>query len=362
MAAAARATPAYRAELDGLLRDYAGRPTPLYRAERLSERGRPPRLPEARGPAPHRRAQDQQRARPGPARASAWASRGSSRRPARASTASRRATACALLGLECVVYMGVEDMRRQRRTCSAWSCSARRSRRSRPARGTLKEAISAAIRDWVTNVGDTHYVIGSARGPGAVSGDRARPAARHRRRGARADARARGPAARSRRRVRGRRLERDRHVRAVRRRCRRRARRRRGRGGGARRAAGTARRSPRAARTGVLHGSLRAVLQDDDGQIAEAHSISRRPRLPGRRVPSTRGCATPAAPATSPSTTRRRWPRSASSRGSRGSSPRWSPRTRCTGCSRARGGDSTSSACPAAATRTSPRCWARMGS
>ena len=75
------------------------------------------------------------------------------------------ATACALLGLECVVYMGTEDMRRQQPNVSAWACSARRVAPVDAGARTLKEAVSAAIRDWVANVGDTHYVIGSGVGP-----------------------------------------------------------------------------------------------------------------------------------------------------------------------------------------------------
>ena len=71
------------------------------------------------------------------------------------------ATACALLGLECVVFMGVEDIappEAQRR--SACSCSARAVEPVEAGAMTLKEAVSAAIRDWVTNVATTHYIIG----------------------------------------------------------------------------------------------------------------------------------------------------------------------------------------------------------
>ena len=84
--AEARADAAFRGELDALLRDFVGRPTPLYRAERLSERAGTPRLPEARGPRPHRRPQDQQRGRPGAARQAdgqAAGDRRDRRRPAR---------------------------------------------------------------------------------------------------------------------------------------------------------------------------------------------------------------------------------------------------------------------------------------
>ena len=84
-----RDDPAFRAELDGLLDRYVGRPTPLYRAKGLEARLRHrARLPQARGPLPHRRAQDQQRPRAGAARVARWARSASSPRPAPASTAS----------------------------------------------------------------------------------------------------------------------------------------------------------------------------------------------------------------------------------------------------------------------------------
>ena len=132
------------------------------------------------------------------------------------------ATACALLGLECIVYMGTEDMRRQQPNVAAHGAARRdASRRSRRAPRTLKEAVSAAIRDWVANVGDTHYIIGSCVGPAPfpalvrdlqrVIGDEARAQMLD----------ADGPAARARDRVRRRRLQRDRHLHAVRRRRRR---------------------------------------------------------------------------------------------------------------------------------------------
>ena len=107
-------TPAFVAELDRLLTHYVGRPTPLYEARRLTAAGRRrAHLPEARGP---RRTPARTRSTTRSARRCspcAWASGASSPRPAPGSTASRRATACALLGLECVVYMGAEDMARQ---------------------------------------------------------------------------------------------------------------------------------------------------------------------------------------------------------------------------------------------------------
>ena len=142
------------------------------------------------------------------------------------------ATACALLGLECVVYMGTEDMRRQQPNVQRMELLGATVSPVDAGARTLKEAVSAAIRDWVANVADTHYVIGSAVGPAPfpalvrdlqrVIGDEARAQI----------ARADGPAARPRDRVRRRRLQRDRHLRPLRRRRRRRAGRRRGGGRG----------------------------------------------------------------------------------------------------------------------------------
>ena len=75
------------------------------------------------------------------------------------------ATACALLGLECVVYMGTEDMRRQRPNVERMGLLGASVEPVEAGARTLKEAVSAAIRDWVANVATTHYVIGSAVGP-----------------------------------------------------------------------------------------------------------------------------------------------------------------------------------------------------
>ena len=75
------------------------------------------------------------------------------------------ATACALLDLECVVYMGTEDMRRQKPNVERMGLLGARVEPVEAGARTLKEAVSAAIRDWVTNVGTTHYIIGSCVGP-----------------------------------------------------------------------------------------------------------------------------------------------------------------------------------------------------
>jgi tryptophan synthase beta chain len=75
------------------------------------------------------------------------------------------ATACALLGLECIVYMGTEDMRRQKPNVERMELLGAEMAPVEAGARTLKEAVSAAIRDWVTNVATTHYVIGSCVGP-----------------------------------------------------------------------------------------------------------------------------------------------------------------------------------------------------
>src|SRR6185503_963785 len=75
------------------------------------------------------------------------------------------ATACALLGLECVVYMGLEDTRRQKPNVERMQLLGARVEPVEAGAMTLKEAVSAAIRDWVTNVETTHYIICSAVGP-----------------------------------------------------------------------------------------------------------------------------------------------------------------------------------------------------
>ena len=75
------------------------------------------------------------------------------------------ATACALLGLECIVYMGTEDMRRQRPNVERMRLLGATVVGVEAGARTLKEAVSAAIRDWVANVESTHYVIGSCVGP-----------------------------------------------------------------------------------------------------------------------------------------------------------------------------------------------------
>jgi tryptophan synthase beta chain len=154
----------FRTELDRLLREFVGRPTPLYLAERLSDRvGR--RVYLKREDLAHTGAHKINNAvgqallarRMGKTRVIAETGAGQH--------GVATATACALLGLDCVVYMGTEDMRRQAPNVDRMRLLGAEVAPVEAGARTLKEAVSAAIRDWVENVADTHYVIGSAVGP-----------------------------------------------------------------------------------------------------------------------------------------------------------------------------------------------------
>jgi tryptophan synthase beta chain len=276
---AAREDPAYRAELDALLRDYVGRPSPLYLASRLSEvAGRSiylkredlnhtgaHKINNAIGQALLAKRMGKQRI---------IAETGAGQHGVAA------ATACALLDLECIVYMGVEDVRRQAPNVQRMGLLGATVRPVDAGARTLKEATSEAIRDWVTNVATTHYIIGSAVGPAPY------PAM------VRDLQRVIGDEARAQLLEKAGRLP-DRVIACV--------------GGGSNaigifvpfagdedvqligvEAGGEALEPGRhgapltmAGRPGVLHGSLSAVLQDEMGQILEAHSISAGLDYPG---------------------------------------------------------------------------------
>jgi tryptophan synthase beta chain len=162
--AEASADPEFKARLDDLLSRYAGRPTPLYPAERLSERAET-RIFLKREDLLHTGAHKINNA----LGQALLAERMGKRRIIAETGAGQHgvatATACALLGLECVVYMGTEDMRRQRPNVERMELLGARVEPVEAGARTLKEAVSAAIRDWVTNVNTTHYVLGSAVGP-----------------------------------------------------------------------------------------------------------------------------------------------------------------------------------------------------
>ena len=274
----ARADPAFEQALGDLLRDYVGRPSPLYLAKGISERvGRDVWL--KREDLNHTGAHKINNA----IGQALLAKRMGKRRVIAETGAGQHgvaaATACSLLGLECVVYMGTEDMRRQRPNVERMGLLGAEVAPVDAGARTLKEAVSAAIRDWVANVATTHYIIGSSVGPSPypalvrdlqrVIGDEIREQAQA------ADGRL--P---------------DRVVACV--------------GGGSNaigafkafvhdegveligvEAAGEGLESGRhsapltTGARGVLHGAMSAVLQDADGQVLEAHSISAGLDYPG---------------------------------------------------------------------------------
>ncbi len=275
----ARSDDSYQAELGRLLRDYAGRPTALYLAERLSE---------AAGRTIYLKREDLLHTgahKINNALGQALLAKRIGKRRIIAETGAGQhgvasATACALLDLECVVYMGTEDIRRQRPNVQRMGLLGATVVPVEAGARTLKEAVSEAIRDWVTNVETTHYIIGSAVGPAPYPvivrdlqrciGDEARAQTLERE--------GRLP---------------ERVIACV--------------GGGSNaigafsgfldddevqligvEAAGDGLDSGRhgapltaGGRAGVLHGSLSALLQDADGQIAEAHSVSAGLDYPG---------------------------------------------------------------------------------
>ena len=161
---AARGDPVYRARLNGLLRDFGGRPTPLYRAHRLSERvGRPVYL--KREDLNHTGSHKLNNALGQVLLAQRMGKRRIIAETGAGQHGVATATVCALLDMECVVYMGVEDTRRQRPNVQRMELLGASVQPVDAGAQTLKEATSEAIRDWVTNVQSTHYVIGSVVGP-----------------------------------------------------------------------------------------------------------------------------------------------------------------------------------------------------
>jgi tryptophan synthase beta chain len=162
--AAAREDAAFQAELIGLLKDFVGRPTALTFAARLSQRvGRPVWL--KREDLCHTGAHKINNAI-----GQALLARRLGKKRIIAETGAGQhgvatATACALLGLECRVYMGVEDMRRQQPNVQRMRLLGAEVHGVESGTKTLKDAVNEALRDWVTNVRGTHYIIGSALGP-----------------------------------------------------------------------------------------------------------------------------------------------------------------------------------------------------
>ncbi|HEY3102321.1 MAG TPA: tryptophan synthase subunit beta [Pyrinomonadaceae bacterium] len=161
----ARADETFRSELDRLLRDYAGRPTPLFFASRLTERCGGARIYLKREDLLHTGAHKINNTL-----GQILLARRMKKQRIIAETGAGQhgvatATVCALFALQCVVYMGTEDMKRQALNVFRMQLLGAEVREVDAGSRTLKDAINEALRDWVTNVADSYYLLGSALGP-----------------------------------------------------------------------------------------------------------------------------------------------------------------------------------------------------
>jgi tryptophan synthase beta chain len=162
--ALAQKDPGFQAELDDLLHNYCGRPTPLYLAKRLTEQMGGAKIYLKREDLLHTGAHKINNAlgqgllarRMGKQRIIAETGAGQH--------GVATATVCALFGLDCVIYMGEEDMRRQELNVYRMRLLGAEVRGVSGGSATLKDAINEAMRDWVTNVRTTYYILGSALG------------------------------------------------------------------------------------------------------------------------------------------------------------------------------------------------------
>jgi tryptophan synthase beta chain len=160
----AKVDPAFQAELDDLLRNYCGRPTPLYFAKRLTEQCGGAKIYLKREDLLHTGAHKINNAL-----GQGLLARRMGKKRIIAETGAGQhgvatATVCALFGLECVIYMGEEDMRRQELNVYRMRLLGAEVRGVSGGSATLKDAINEAMRDWVTNVRTTYYILGSALG------------------------------------------------------------------------------------------------------------------------------------------------------------------------------------------------------
>jgi tryptophan synthase beta chain len=162
---AARDDASFQKELSDLLRQYAGRPTPLFQAARLTEHAGGAKIYLKREDLLHTGAHKINNTL-----GQVLLARRMNKRRVIAETGAGQhgvatATVCALFGLDCVVYMGAEDMRRQALNVFRMNLLGAEVREVNAGSCTLKDAINEALRDWVTNVDDTYYLLGSALGP-----------------------------------------------------------------------------------------------------------------------------------------------------------------------------------------------------
>lgn len=165
-----RNEPSFQAELQNLLRDYVGRPSPLYFAERLTTNYA---RPDGTGPQIYLKREDLNHTgahKINNALAQVLLAKRMGKQRVIAETGAGQhgvatATVCARFGLKCVIYMGVQDMERQALNVFRMKLMGAEVRPVEAGTGTLKDATSEAIRDWVTNVETTHYILGSVAGP-----------------------------------------------------------------------------------------------------------------------------------------------------------------------------------------------------
>ncbi len=162
---AARADPAFRTELDGLLKHYVGRPSPLWHAKRLSDHFGGAKIYFKREELNHTGAHKVNSCvgqillaqRMGKTRIIAETGAGQH--------GVATATVCALMGLPCVIYMGATDVERQKPNVFRMKLLGAQVHSVSSGAGTLKDAMNEAMRDWVANVADTYYLIGTVAGP-----------------------------------------------------------------------------------------------------------------------------------------------------------------------------------------------------
>ncbi|HEU4765758.1 MAG TPA: tryptophan synthase subunit beta [Pyrinomonadaceae bacterium] len=162
---ASRDDEAFQSELKELLDNYAGRPTPLFHAARLTEHSGGAKIYLKREDLLHSGAHKINNTV-----GQVLLARRMNKQRIIAETGAGQhgvatATVCALFGLKCVVYMGAEDMRRQALNVFRMQLLGAEVREVNAGSRTLKDAINEALRDWVTNVADTYYLLGSALGP-----------------------------------------------------------------------------------------------------------------------------------------------------------------------------------------------------
>ncbi|NJM72912.1 MAG: tryptophan synthase subunit beta [Scytonema sp. RU_4_4] len=165
-----RNDPDFQSELQALLRDYVGRATPLYFAERLTQHYA---KPDGTGPQIYLKREDLNHTgahKINNALAQVLLAKRMGKQRIIAETGAGQhgvatATVCARFGLECMIYMGIHDMERQALNVFRMRLMGAEVRPVEAGTGTLKDATSEAIRDWVTNVETTHYILGSVAGP-----------------------------------------------------------------------------------------------------------------------------------------------------------------------------------------------------